>query len=62
MLVSFERIQLGAGFKQNGAEFIKTSTRTARLLENPHRVFYFSKSELVPFKDVKTLTQTIEGT
>ena len=55
MYVTFERITLGAEFKQAEAEFIKTSSRTARLKEYPHKVFYFGKAELIPHNSVKTL-------
>ena len=55
MYISFERIQLGAAFMQSQENFIKTSSRTARLLNYPHRVFYFGKKELIPFNSVKTL-------
>ena len=52
MLVSFKVISLGASFKLNNASFIKTSSRTARLIDKPHKVFYFSKTELIPYKSV----------
>ena len=57
MFVTFQRIQLGAHFKQCETEFIKTSTRTARVKNSPHKVFYFGKDELIPFNSVKTLEE-----
>lgn len=52
MLVSFKTISLGATFKLNNAHFCKTSSRTARLVEYPHKVFYFSKKEIISYKSV----------
>jgi hypothetical protein len=42
----FESFRIGRLFHFNGNDFIKQSTRTARLLSNG-RVFYFGKKELV---------------
>lgn len=45
MTVYFKNIPVGRRFECNGNECIKTSTRTARLIEY-NRVFYFRQSEL----------------
>jgi hypothetical protein len=53
MIVSFKTIALGATFKKDKTLFCKTSSRTARLVEYPsHKVFYFSKTELISYKSV----------
>lgn len=42
----FREVAIGRMFHINGNDWIKQSTRTARLLSNG-RVFYFSKREVV---------------
>ena len=40
----FESFRIGRLFHFNGNDYVKQSTRTARMLSNG-RVFYFSKTE-----------------
>ena len=42
----FESFRIGRLFHFNGNDYIKQSTRTARMLSNG-RVFYFSKTEII---------------
>ena len=44
MSKEFNELQIGRLFHLNGCDYIKQSTRTARMLSNG-RVFYFSKTE-----------------
>ena len=45
----FKLGEIGQEFNSNGAYYVKSSTRTARLVEN-NRVFYFGQNEVVKFK------------
>lgn len=45
----FKLGEIGQEFISNGTPYIKSSTRTARLVEN-NRVFYFRQNEVVKFK------------
>lgn len=45
----FKLGKVGQEFMSNGAHYVKSSTRTARLVEN-NRVFYFGQNEIVKFK------------
>ena len=42
----FESFRIGRLFHFNGCDFIKQSTRTARMLSNG-RFFYFGKKEII---------------
>ena len=42
----FESFRIGRLFHFNGRDFIKQSTRTARMLDNS-RIFYFGKKEII---------------
>ena len=42
----FDEIQVGRLFRINGNDYIKQSTRTARMLSND-RVFYFKQYDVV---------------
>jgi len=42
----FESFRIGRLFHFNGNDYIKQSTRTARMLSNG-RVFYFGKKEII---------------
>jgi hypothetical protein len=44
--MDFIDISIGKLFHYNGNDYIKQSTRTARMLSNG-RIFYFAKSEYV---------------
>ena len=44
--VTFAEIPVGQLFHLNGNDYLKQSSRTARMLSN-HRVFYIGKNELV---------------
>ena len=49
MGLDFADLRIGRLFHLNGCDYIKQSTRTARMLNNG-RIFYISKSEYVlPF-------------
>ena len=43
---NFAELRIGRLFHLNGCDYIKQSTRTARMLNNG-RVFYFSKTEYI---------------
>ena len=45
-MLDFGFIRIGRMFHLNGCDYIKQSTRTARMLSNG-RVFYFGKHELI---------------
>jgi hypothetical protein len=48
-LMEFKEVRMGRMFRMNGNDYIKQSTRTARMLSNG-RVFYFGQREVVhPF-------------
>ena len=42
----FAELPIGRMFHLNGADYIKQSTRTARMLSNG-RIFYIGKTELI---------------
>ena len=42
----FESFRIGRLFHFNGNDYVKQSTRTARMLSNG-RVFYFGKTEII---------------
>ncbi len=44
--LEFQEVRVGRMFHVNGNDYLKQSTRTARLLMNG-RVFYFGKKEVV---------------
>jgi len=46
MASHFEYLKIGRLFHINGCDYIKQSTRTARMLSND-RIFYFGKTEYV---------------
>lgn len=46
----FKDLKLGQHFHSNGTEYIKQSSRTARLVESPSIWFYFSVTETINTK------------
>lgn len=46
-MVEFQSIPVDTEFTSNGTRWKKSSSRTARLVENPDRWFYFGQKELV---------------
>jgi hypothetical protein len=49
MRLDFAEIRIGRMFRLNGNDYVKQSTRTARMLSNG-RVFYIGQQEIVhPF-------------
>jgi len=44
--LEFQEVRVGRMFRMNGNDYVKQSTRTARLLAYD-RVFYFRKTEVV---------------
>lgn len=44
--LDFAELRIGRLFHLNGCDYIKQSTRTARMLSNG-RIFYFGKTEYV---------------
>jgi len=46
MRVQFKELAVGRLFHCNGNDYVKQSTRTARLLSND-RVFYFGQKEII---------------
>lgn len=63
MHATFKQLRLGAVFQVNKydlTQWIKTSTKTARLLEN-NKVFYFQQKELVFALHFLNTQDTIRG-
>jgi len=44
--LEFQEVRVGRMFHVNGNDYVKSSTRTARMLSNG-RIFYFGKKEVV---------------
>jgi hypothetical protein len=52
---NFNNVRIGASFMFNGSYYRKQSTRTAILVEIPHRVFYFKQTDIVTIYSHKDL-------
>lgn len=46
-VVEFAQVAIGQHFVSNGTRWIKKSSRTAAVVEQPSRVFYFGLTEQV---------------
>lgn len=46
-LTEFKNVRVNTKFKHGGNFWFKKSTRTAKMVESPYRIFYFGMNEIV---------------
>ena len=56
----FERLKIGSKFRLGGTSWVKQSTRTARTVESPGRVFYFGKKDICVITDLALIDDELD--